>query len=226
MNLFEFVITTMSMATSALAVAWRQRDGIGASKPVVLVIDDIPSMIRLLQLGLSMQGFEVAGYEVKDTLDALSSGNRAWLSSKSCCPASAATKSFEQLQKRYPSLPVMFLTTEHNEGDRALAFELGADDYMTKPFDPDELGRRVSALIREPPSQRRVIRLNDLQLDMTRQLARRGNRVISLPTNESALILTMALRPGEFIPVRELLAAVSSRKTRCRAGTCCRSSRA
>ena len=58
-------------------------------------------------------------------------------------------------------MPVMFLTTEHNEGDRARAFELGADDYMTKPFDPDELGRRVSALIREPPSQRRVIRLND-----------------------------------------------------------------
>ena len=43
---------------------------------------------------------------------------------------------------------------------------------------------------------------------MTRQLSRRGNRVISLPTNEWALLLTMALRPGEFIPIRELLTAV------------------
>jgi DNA-binding response OmpR family regulator len=111
------------------------------------------------------------------------------------------------LKERY-DIPVVFLTTQHSDADRALAFDLGAADFVAKPFDPFELGQRLAALVGGREVEERIIDVGDLRIDLTRQLARRSGGVISLSTNEWALLLSMAKRPGEVTSTEDLMSAI------------------
>jgi DNA-binding response OmpR family regulator len=174
----------------------------------ILVVDDVPSVIRLLQLELTIQGFKVEGVEVNKALDALKDGLPDLVLLEVLLPGISGYELLEAMKGQYPGLPVVFLTTEHSEAERALAFDLGADDYITKPFDPEELGRRVSALLQQPTSPRKVITSGPLTIDLTRKLARRGDVVLSLTLNEWAVLLTLAANPRKRIRSEELLLSV------------------
>src|SRR5262245_22702390 len=109
------------------------------------------------------------------------------------------------------NVPIIMLTARVEEDDRLLGLELGADDYITKPFSPRELVARVQAVLRrasaEAPSGD-LVRLGDLTLDVPRVKASRSNQPIDLTATEFQLLATLARHPGRVFTRAQLLDAV------------------
>jgi DNA-binding response OmpR family regulator len=117
--------------------------------------------------------------------------------------------------RRDSSLPIVMLTARDDEIDKLLGLELGADDYLTKPFSPRELVARVKAVLRrvdigrQPDrSARDVIRAGDLTLDVPRMRADIAGRPVELTPTEFQLVATMAAQPGRIFTRSHLLDAV------------------
>lgn len=113
--------------------------------------------------------------------------------------------------RRESDVPIIMLTARVEESDRLLGLEVGADDYVTKPFSPRELVARVQAVLRrasrpETPSDR--LQLGDLTLDMPRLKLTRGPEVIDLTATEFQLLAVMARQPGRVFTRAQLLDAV------------------
>jgi DNA-binding response OmpR family regulator len=107
---------------------------------------------------------------------------------------------------------VLFLTARDDEVDRVLGLELGADDYVTKPFSPRELVARVRAVLRRtggpPPGQDRVRRLGQVTLDPARREVLVGGAPVALTSTEFDLLAHLMGRPGRVFTREELLASV------------------
>jgi DNA-binding response OmpR family regulator len=115
--------------------------------------------------------------------------------------------------RRDSNLPVIMLTARDDELDKLLGLELGADDYLTKPFSPRELVARVRAVLRRADAAAErgadeVIRAGDLTLDVPRMRADLGGRLIDLTPTEFALVAAMARQPGRIFTRSQLLDAV------------------
>ena len=110
--------------------------------------------------------------------------------------------------RRESSVPVILLTARDGEIDRVLGFELGADDYVVKPFSPRELVARVRAVLRrsgEAEPGPAVLRLGDLEVDVGRREVRVSGEPVALATREFALLQHLAERPGLALSRRQLL---------------------
>jgi DNA-binding response OmpR family regulator len=117
--------------------------------------------------------------------------------------------------RRDSSLPIVMLTARDDEIDKLLGLELGADDYLTKPFSPRELVARVKAVLRRvdagrqpEPEDREVVRAGDLTLDLPRMRADIEGRAVELTPTEFQLLATMAAQPGRIFTRSQLLDAV------------------
>jgi len=110
--------------------------------------------------------------------------------------------------------PVLFLTARDEEMDKVIGLELGADDYLTKPFGLRELMSRIKALLRRAYGDLadalggRVIRHRDLVIDLERRRVQRGDRRVSLTATEFEILRHLASRPGRVFSRRELLELV------------------
>ena len=114
--------------------------------------------------------------------------------------------------RREGEVPIIMLTARTDESDKLIGLELGADDYMTKPFSPKELVARVRAVLRRAEGLRSpsdVIRVGpDVELDVPRMEARFGGRRVDLTKTEFQLLSTMARQPGRVFTRAQLLDAV------------------
>ncbi len=113
--------------------------------------------------------------------------------------------------RRESNMPVVILTARDDELDKLIGLELGADDYITKPFSPRELVARVKAVLRrvEPgatPSD--TIRAGDVTLDVPRMRAEVDGRLVELTATEFELLATLARRPGRIFTRGQLLDAL------------------
>ena len=109
------------------------------------------------------------------------------------------------------SVPVLFLTARDDEVDRILGLELGADDYLVKPFSPRELVARVRAILRrtrEGPIPQEVVSHGDLEVDLRRREARRAGEVVALTTREFDLLAFLAANAGLALSRQQLLDGV------------------
>ncbi len=110
------------------------------------------------------------------------------------------------------TVPVMMLTAREEEVDRVLGFELGADDYVTKPFSPRELAARVKAIIRRAdgplPEMSRILRAGSVEVDTARREARIDAAVVPLATREFDLLAYLARNRGLALSRRQLLDGV------------------
>ena len=113
--------------------------------------------------------------------------------------------------RKESDVPIIVLTARAEESDKLVGLELGADDYITKPFSPKELVARVRTVLRRVesiPADREVVRAGDLTLDIPRMRLRVGERDVELTPTEFQLLTVLASQPGRIFTRAQLLDAV------------------
>ena len=181
-------------------------------RPLVLVIDDVAPVIRMMTLELNAQGFDVIGARVgDDTFRTIEKYRPDVAVMEVMLPGISGFEVMAEI-KRGHNVPVVFVTTSDRDGDRQLALELGADDYITKPFAPADLSARLRAVL--PGAQvgprRDQMRAGDIEIDLGRRIVRRAGDEVQLSTNEWALLYALATHRRQTRPVsaKDLLTAV------------------
>jgi len=112
-------------------------------------------------------------------------------------PEMSGTEILDKVRRKNQQVPILILTARDTMGDKVKNFELGADDYLTKPFAFAELLLRVKALLRRGPVNRSsVLRVGDLEIDRLSQCVRRGGKKIELTAKEYSLLEYLATNPG------------------------------
>ena len=178
----------------------------------ILIVEDEHAVARGIQYALQQEGYEVT---------VARSGEEALEIGPSLAPdlilldvRLPGIDGFEVLRRLRglgSRAPVLMLTARDDEFDKVIGLELGADDYVTKPFGLRELLSRVKALLRRAygdladASGGRVIRHGDLVVDLERRRVQRGNRRISLTPTEFEILRHLASRPGRVYTRAELL---------------------
>jgi two-component system OmpR family response regulator len=181
-------------------------------KGLVLVVEDERPIADLLRLYLTRDGFGVH-VEVDGTAG-LAAAQR--LRPVACLldiglPGLDGTEVCRRLRAAGDWTPVLFLTARDDEIDRILGLELGADDYVTKPFSPRELVARVRAVLRRtdgPPDAERVRQVGVVTLDPGRRCVQAGGVPVTLTSTEFDLLAHLLNRPGRVFTREELLASV------------------
>jgi two-component system, OmpR family, alkaline phosphatase synthesis response regulator PhoP len=115
--------------------------------------------------------------------------------------------------RRIGTTPIIMLTARGEESDRLVGLELGADDYIVKPFSPKELVARVRAVLRRSEisaqsAQAQLVRAGELALDVARMRTMVGDRAVDLTHSEFQLLLTLARQPGRLFTRAQLLDAI------------------
>jgi len=109
------------------------------------------------------------------------------------------------------NVPIVMLTGRSEESDKLVGLEIGADDYVTKPFSPKELVARVRAVLRRterPRSDAEIVRVGEVTLDIPRMRTSVADRAVDLTSTEFQLVVTMAREPGRVFTRSQLLDAV------------------
>lgn len=175
----------------------------------VLLVDDDPAIREVLGAYLRQEGYEVV--EAADGLEALGKIPQASLVVLDLMlPRLSGWEVARELRRDYPELPVLMLTAKGEEEERIRGLDLGADDYVTKPFSPREVVARVKAVLRRAnplESAATVLRAGPLEIDTERVMARVGASRLELTPTEFRLLETLARTPGRAFTRQELLEA-------------------
>jgi DNA-binding response OmpR family regulator len=201
----------MSRSGNSGCGRWKAKK-VSADIGTVVVIEDDPHIADLLDLYLRQQGFRVllAGDGEKGLQ--VFAREDPWIVILDV-GLPGARDGFEVCReiRARSSVPVLFLTARDDEVDRILGLELGADDYLVKPFSPRELVARVRAILRrtrEGPAPQDVIGLDGLEVDLRRREARRAGEVVALTTREFDLLAFLANNVGLALSRQQLLDGV------------------
>ena len=178
----------------------------------VLAVDDDPAILRTLSINLRARDYEVetAG-DGRSALQTVQERMPDLILLDLGLPDVDGVAVLTQLRS-HSLVPIVVLSARHQPDDKVEALDLGADDYVTKPFGMEELLARVRAALRHGsrnlPPERQVVDTPTLHLDLGEQLAeRRGERVHLTPT-EWRLIEVLTRRPGQLVRQTELLREV------------------
>jgi two-component system KDP operon response regulator KdpE len=182
-------------------------------RKTILVVDDEPRMRRFVRMNLELEGYDVL--EAENGLTALQKVRDDMPDLVLLDVAMPEMDGFETLERlrEISSAPVIMLTVKSDEADRIRGLDLGADDYVTKPFSPRELLSRIRAVLRrvEPAKgsvEEPLVIDADLQIDFPRRtVIARGERVKLRPT-EYRLLLHLVENAGWIVPQETLLSKV------------------
>ena len=167
----------------------------------ILVVEDEPKTVAYLRKGLAESGFIVDVAENgADGLLFATTGDYDLVVLDVALPHVDGWSILGALRGAGNQTPVLFLTARDSVSDRVKGLELGADDYLIKPFAFSELLARVRSLLRRGPGrQSKLLCIADLEIDVTRQSVTRSGRRIELTAKEFALISLLARRSGEIL---------------------------
>ncbi|MFN3396370.1 MAG: response regulator [Thermodesulfovibrionales bacterium] len=182
----------------------------------ILIVDDEKDLVELVSYNLRKEGFSVhASHDGEDALSKLKNNLFDLLILDLMLPGMDGLEllRFIRSDSRLSHLPVLMLTAKAEEIDRVIGLEMGADDYVTKPFSPRELVARVKALLRragrkEEEVEKGILRIGDIEIDRERYAVRVKGRDIKLSTTEFKLLLYLAERKGRIFTRENLLDAV------------------
>jgi DNA-binding response OmpR family regulator len=184
-------------------------------KPKILVVDDEPDALELIEFNL-----KAAGYDVVTAADGNEALKKARLVAPDLILLDLMLPEIDGLEvckilRRDAStaaIPIIMLTAKAAEIDRILGLELGADDYVTKPFSPRELGLRIKNLMRRTQSDDEnnndLFHIGELFIDVPRHLATVGGKRVELTATEFKLLTVLAQRRGRVQSREKLLADV------------------
>jgi two-component system KDP operon response regulator KdpE len=181
------------------------------SEPLVLAVDDEPAILRLVRIELTAQGFRVttAG-NGPDALRIIDEQRPDLVLLDILMDEMSGIEVLRRIRER-ANVPVIFLTAKGRDADKVRGLELGADDYVTKPFHPDELAARVRAVLRRSSSisaPNNIVRAGDIEVDLTKRLVRKGGATVAMTRTEWMLLESLAANFGKVMLNSELLSRV------------------
>jgi two-component system phosphate regulon response regulator PhoB len=184
------------------------------AKETVLVIDDEKDLIELVRYNLEKEGFRVLS-----ALDGEAGMSIATEESPDAVVVDVMLPGIDGLDvcrrlrasSRTSRIPVIMLTAKSSESDRIVGLELGADDYVTKPFSPRELAARLKAVLRRTSGQREqpaeVLHRGELVIDPERHVVSCRANPVALTATEFRLLRLLAARPGRVFSRSEIINA-------------------
>jgi len=174
----------------------------------ILVIDDEPPIRKLLRLGLSTQGYEILDAPNGKTALELMSDNPDLVILDLGLPDIQGHELLRVIRARNDSVPIVVLSSRGDEAGKVQALDLGADDYVTKPFGMDELLARIRAALRhqlQVHGERPIFRAGDLSVDLVRRLVKVGERDVKLSPKEYELLRVLVQHAGKVLTHKFLL---------------------
>jgi DNA-binding response OmpR family regulator len=178
----------------------------------ILIVEDEPAMVAGLR-----DNFEYEGYDVISAGDGVRGLERALAEQPDLVvldvmmPRMSGLDVCKQLKAKRPSMPIIMLTARGQEIDKVVGLELGADDYVTKPFSIRELMARVKAVLRRvspPATTPEVYRFSDVEVNTRSNEVRRAGAPVELSSKEFALLAYFVAHPAETLSRDRLLDAV------------------
>jgi len=174
----------------------------------VLVVDDEPPIRKLLRMGLTAQGYQtLEAPDAKTALDLLAQ-NPDLIILDLGLPDMLGHDLLRTIRARNDRVPIVVLSSRGDEAGKVQALDLGADDYVTKPFGMDELLARMRAALRhqlQTQGERPIFRVGDLSVDLVRRLVKVGNLQVKLSPKEYELLRVLVQHAGKVLTHKFLL---------------------
>ena len=175
----------------------------------VLAVEDDPAILRGLSDNLSFEGYDVITASDGETGYRLQQEKKPDLIVLDLMlPRMSGLEFCRKLRAEGNQTPILMLTARSEEPDRVLGLDLGADDYVTKPFSVRELMARIRALLRRSQAQEALpdeLRFDDVKIDFRSYEARRNDAVIEMTRKEFAILRYLGSRPNEAVSREDLL---------------------
>ncbi len=167
----------------------------------ILLVEDEKKTVSYLRKGLGENGFAVdVAWDGNEGLAAAKQGRHDLIILDVMLPGCDGWSVLERLRKAGGRVPVLFLTARDSVNDRVRGLELGADDYLVKPFAFSELLARIRTILRrEEARDPGILKVADIELDFVRQRAVRGGKRLDLAPKEFALLALIMRRSGEVL---------------------------
>ncbi len=179
-------------------------------KDLILLVDDEPSIIQLSQMYLEREGYRIeSAGDGEAALSAVEHLHPALVVLDVMLPKLDGFEVCRRLRASEKDTAILMLTARDEDIDKILGLELGADDYLTKPFNPRELVARVKAILRRGEKNdsdaHKPIRIGNLAIDPARREVRFSDSTIDLRTQEFDLLLTLAEHRGLVLSREQIL---------------------
>jgi two-component system, OmpR family, KDP operon response regulator KdpE len=174
----------------------------------VLVVDDEPPIRKLLRMGLSTQGYDVLEAPNGKTALELLAQSPDLIVLDLGLPDIRGLELLQTIRARNESVPIVVLSSRGDEAGKVEALDLGADDYVTKPFGMDELLARMRAALRhqlQAHGERPIFHVGDLSVDLVRRIVKVGDHDVKLTPKEYDLLRVLVQHAGKVLTHKFLL---------------------
>ena len=182
--------------------------GMSTASLKILVVDDEPPIRKLLRMGLSSQGYEVLEAPNGKIALELLAKKPALVILDLGLPDIDGHELLRRIRHRHENLPIVVLSSRGDEAGKVAALDLGADDYVTKPFGMDELFARMRAALRhqlQVHGERPVFHVGDLSVDLVRRIVKLGDKEVKLSPKEYDLLRLLVQHAGKVLTHKFLL---------------------
>ena len=181
------------------------------SEPLVLAVDDEAGILRLIKLELAAQGFRVVTATNGEEALKLAEEQRPDILLLDVIMPEMTGYEVMRKVREQSGAPIILVTARDSDADKVRGLELGADDYIVKPFSPDELAARIRAVLRRSTgtaNTQRLIRAGNVDIDLDRRVVTRDGESVAVTRTEWLLLQHLAANVGKVMMNAELLSKV------------------
>ena len=183
-----------------------------ASAPTILVVDDEPNIVELVRLYLRSEGYQVeSARDGREALEKVATIHPSLIVLDLMMPEVDGWEVTRRLRESDGRTAIIMLTAKGDDADKIVGLDMGADDYLAKPFNPRELVSRVKAVLRrtqEPDRATRVLTVGNVRIDLGRREVTIGGKPVDLRTKEFDLLVAFAEHLGLVLDRETLLRIV------------------
>jgi DNA-binding response OmpR family regulator len=175
----------------------------------ILVVDDDPDILKVVSAFLELEGFKV--YKASTIAEAktlIERNSPDLVVLDIMLPDENGLEWLKEVKRFYPLTPILLLTAKSSVSDKVIGFELGADDYLSKPFEPLELVARCKVLLRKKDfyqnKEAKFLKIKDLKIDLEGKSLYKRDKKISLTPKEWAILTLLLSKPGRVFSREEI----------------------